>query len=141
VVPVAGGEPLASFLLPPGAAFVRWAPDGRAVTYIDRSRGYNLTRQPIAGGEPESLTSFDTGRLLRYAWSPDGTAVALHRTLGQQDNLWILRPGSEEPRPVTDFKSGSIWSLHWAVDSKRLIFTHGTASQDVVLITGAGGPS
>ena len=37
VIPAEGGEPLASFLLPPGAEDLKWAPDGEAVTYIDRA--------------------------------------------------------------------------------------------------------
>jgi hypothetical protein len=115
---------------------VALAPDGRTALFVRFDDPSTLWSTSPAGGEPEQLTSFDEGRLVSYAWSPDGTAVALQRRPGREDNLWTLRPGSGEPKPVTEFKVGTIRSLCWAAGSQRLILTQGTASQDVVLITG-----
>ncbi len=136
VIPAAGGEPLATFLLPPGADHVRWAPDGQAVTYVDRATGFNLMRRSIAKDDTTQLTHFEAGRLIGHEWSPDGKRALLHRRLGQQDSLWILEPGAGKPPTLlTGFKTGEIYGFAWARDSKSIVFTYGTSSQDVVLIS------
>jgi serine/threonine protein kinase/Tol biopolymer transport system component len=136
VIPAEGGEPIASFLLPPGAEDLKWAPDAESVTYIDRAVGFNLMRRPIAKDDAVQMTSFAEGRLRRHEWSPDGKRVLLHRRLGQQDSLWVLEPGAgKPPTKLTEFKSGRIFESHWARDSKSLVFTYGSEGQDVVLIT------
>jgi dipeptidyl aminopeptidase/acylaminoacyl peptidase len=135
VVPAGGGEPLASFLLPPGATDVRWAPDGRAVTYIDRDTGFNLMRQAIAGGDATPLTRFDEGRLIGHEWSPDGKRIALRRQIGEAGSLWTLRPEGGKPERVSELRTGGIGTVLWTPDSQGLVFTYGTSSQDVVLIT------
>jgi eukaryotic-like serine/threonine-protein kinase len=135
VIPVEGGEPIASFLLPPGAEDLKWTPDGEAVTYIDRAIGFNLMRRSIAKDDAVQLTRFTEGRLRSHQWSPDGKRVLLHRRLGQQDSLWLLDPGATPPTKLTEFKSGQIFQSRWARDSRSVVFTYGSEGQDVVLIT------
>jgi Tol biopolymer transport system component len=135
VVPAAGGEPLARFLLPPGADRPRWTPDGQAVTYIDRDQGFNLMQQPIAGGQAMQLTRFEEGRVTGHEWSPDGRTIVLWRRVGQEESLWTLRPAGGKPERIAEFKTGRIGNVKWGLDSKRVFFNHGTSSQDVVLIT------
>jgi len=135
IVPSGGGAPLGSFLLPPGATETRWTPDGRAVTYVDRDKGFNLMRQPIAGGEATQVTRFEEGRLTRHEWSPDGRVIALARHIGERESLWTLPAEGGTPQRVTEFKTGAIGEVVWSLDSKSVVFTYGTSSQDVVLIT------
>jgi Tol biopolymer transport system component/tRNA A-37 threonylcarbamoyl transferase component Bud32 len=136
VVPAEGGEPLASFLLPPGTQDLKWSPEGESLTYIDRDQGYNLMRRSIAKSDAEQLTHFPEGRLRSHAWSPDGRKVVLHRRLGQQDSLWLLdAKAGAQPSKLTEFKSGRIFNAQWARDSKSVVFTYGSEGQDVVLIT------
>ncbi len=136
VIPIEGGDPVASFVLPPGAENVQWAPDGEAVTYIDRGKGFNLMRRSIARDDAVPLTRFTDGRVRSHEWSPDGRKIFLHRRLGQQDSLWLLEPGTgAPPLKLTEFKSGRIFRARWARDSGSVVFTYGSENQDVVLIT------
>jgi Tol biopolymer transport system component len=136
VIPIEGGDPVASFVLPPGAEDVQWAPEGEAVTYIDRGKGFNLMRRSIARDDAVPLTRFTDGRVRRHEWSPDGRKIFLHRRVGQQDSLWLLEPGTgAPPLELTRFKSGRIFNARWARDSGSVVFTYGSESQDVVLIT------
>jgi Tol biopolymer transport system component len=136
VIPIEGGEPLDSFLLPPGAENLKWTLDGQGVTYIDRANSFNLMRRSIAKDDAVQLTHFAEGRLRRHEWSPDGKRILLHRRLGQQDSLWLLDPGGGGPPALlTEFKSGQIAEFRWARDSKSVVFTYGSEGQDVVLIT------
>jgi serine/threonine protein kinase len=136
VIPAEGGEPVASFLLPPGAEDLQWTPDGQAVTYIDRASGFNLMRRSIAKDDAAQLTRFTEGRLRGHEWSPDGKRLLLRRRLGQKDSLWLLNPGAVgPPARLTEFKTGEITISRWARDSKSVVFTFGSENQDVVLIT------
>jgi serine/threonine protein kinase len=134
VVPVAGGSPVAQFLLPPGAMRGYWSPDNISVTYVDRNKGWNLMRQPIAGGEPTALTRFAEGQTTDFAWSPDGKRIAVARRVGRSESVWLVEPGGGEPKQLASFTTGAISECHWALDGKRVVFTYGTSSQDVVLI-------
>ncbi len=136
VVPAVGGDPLGSFLLPPGAIDLKWAPDGEALTYVDRDTGFNLMRRPIAREATDQLTHFKEGRIKGHEWSPDGRKVLMHRRLGQQDSLWVFEPGaSRQPSRLADFRTGQIFRYAWARDSRSAVFTYGETSQDVVLLS------
>jgi dipeptidyl aminopeptidase/acylaminoacyl peptidase len=53
-----------------------WAPDGRALTFIDSRKGVdNLWNQPVAGGAAKQLTSFKADGIFNFAWSRDGRLV------------------------------------------------------------------
>ncbi len=135
VAAVPDGRVLHSFRLPPGAFDLAWAPDGQAVTYIDRGTGMNVMRQAITGGEPTSLTRFTEGSVVNHEWSPDGKSIALHRRVGGHQGLWTMHPGDAALRRVAEFRTGNIANTAWSTDSKRLLFLYGNSSQDVVLIT------
>ncbi len=135
IVPLEGGEPTASFLLPPGAQDIAWAPDGKALTYVDENHGWNLMRKLLPEGEPEPLTRFQEGQVTDYDWHPDGSRLVLHRRVSQKDSLWMLKSGEAEPTLITEFKTGATPLHLWAPDEPLLYFSYGTASRDVVLIT------
>jgi Tol biopolymer transport system component/DNA-binding winged helix-turn-helix (wHTH) protein len=80
LVPIAGGQPLKLFDLPPGVTFrygLRWTPDGAAVAYRDWVNG--IWRQPIEGGAPQRLPGLPEEKLFAYGWSPDGRQFAFTR--------------------------------------------------------------
>jgi Tol biopolymer transport system component/DNA-binding winged helix-turn-helix (wHTH) protein len=80
LIPIAGGQPLKLFDLPPGVTFrygLRWTPDGAAVAYRDWVNG--IWRQPIEGGAPQRLPGLPEEKLFAYGWSPDGRQFAFTR--------------------------------------------------------------
>jgi serine/threonine protein kinase len=136
IMPRAGGEPIAKFVLPPSTIFAMWMPDGKAVCYLDRNKGWNLMRQPIAGGEPTQVTHFTEGVTTSATWSPDGRYLAVVRRIGTKVGLWIVTPAKGEPKMVTEFRTGTIIEVRFGLDSKTVFFTYGTSSKDVVLLSG-----
>jgi len=136
VIPIEGGAPQSSFLLPPGSNGPAWTPDGRAVTYVDQAEGWNLMRRAIPDGKPERLTRFTEGQVVDHAWSPDGSRMVIHHRAGTQDSVWMLKPGESAPTLITEFKTGRLAHHFWAPDAPILYFTYGSSSQDVVMIAG-----
>jgi len=77
LVPLAGGP---ARLFPAVPASATWAPDGKALIYIDTRGGIsNLMRQPVAGGTPTPLTKFTAEQIFTYALSPDQHQVGMVR--------------------------------------------------------------
>ena len=87
IAPSEGGAPIKILSLPPTAARrIRWTPDGTALTYFVNARGVsNLFNQPIAGGAPQQLTTFDTHLIQSFAWSADGKQLAIARWTNNND--------------------------------------------------------
>jgi Tol biopolymer transport system component len=81
--PAEGGPPVKTFSVPsatPAGQYpqVSWSHDGRSLIYVDTKAGVsNLWSQPIAGGPPRQLTDFGSGKIFRFAYSPDGRQAAL----------------------------------------------------------------
>jgi Tol biopolymer transport system component/predicted Ser/Thr protein kinase len=58
----------------------RWAPSGDALTCVGELDGvYNLWKQPLAGGEAEPVTRFESGHVLDFDWSTDGGQLFMLR--------------------------------------------------------------
>jgi serine/threonine protein kinase len=93
IIPMEGGQMTKSFDLPPsalGVSPIRWAPDGRAVTYVDTRDGVsNIWSQPLDGGRPRPLTDFKTDQIHSFDWSPDGKQIAFSRETKIQDVVLI----------------------------------------------------
>jgi serine/threonine protein kinase len=83
IIPFEGGPPVKTFVVPsatPAGQYpqVSWSHDGRELTYVDTRAGVsNLWSQPVAGGPPRQLTDFGSGKIFRFAYSPDGRQAAL----------------------------------------------------------------
>jgi serine/threonine protein kinase/Tol biopolymer transport system component len=93
LLPFAGGAAVRSLPLPPTANWdsgPRWAPDGRALTYVDR-RGetMNLWLQPLTGGPAQQISDFKQGGVFRREWSHDGKQVAIVRVTATSDAVII----------------------------------------------------
>jgi len=72
----------------------RWSPDGRYLSFLTSPAGSDKPQLMLLdrrGGEPRQLTTV-TGDIRDYAWSPDGTRVALA----------MDQPGesSKPPKPI-----------------------------------------
>ena len=77
---MAGGTETATYRLPATALEPAWAPDGKGMTYRERSDpAWNVFRQDANGSAPAPVTHFTEGRTTGYQWSPDGSRLALIR--------------------------------------------------------------
>jgi serine/threonine protein kinase/dipeptidyl aminopeptidase/acylaminoacyl peptidase len=84
LVPFEGGAPVKTFKLP--TPFVRWTPDGSALTYVDSRGGVsNIWSQPIDGGKPVQLTDFKTDLIFGFDWSRDGRQLSCARGIVTSD--------------------------------------------------------
>ncbi|HEU5239350.1 MAG TPA: winged helix-turn-helix domain-containing protein [Pyrinomonadaceae bacterium] len=89
LLPLSGGMPgkTVDFVVPANAT---WAPDGRALTYVESRLGVsNIWSQPIDGGPPKQLTNFTSHRIFRHDWSSDGKRLALARGAWTSDVVLI----------------------------------------------------
>ena len=86
VIPFDGGRPVKTIsfdsrILPvESAGRLQWTPDGKAIAYADTRDGIsNIWIQPLDGGPPQPLTNFPTGQIFSFAWSLDGSRIAITR--------------------------------------------------------------
>ncbi len=66
-----------------------YAPDGKSVVYVVRDKGVdNLWTQPLEGSASRPFTHFTADRILRFAFSPDGSRLAIER--GEEESDVVL---------------------------------------------------
>jgi len=66
-----------------------FTPDGKGIVYVVREKGVdNLWLQPLDGKTHRQLTHFKTNRTFRYAFSPDGSKIAME--CGQAESDAVL---------------------------------------------------
>ena len=91
VFPFEGGEPDKIFNLPNDiipASFLRWTPDGNAITFrVDQAGVSNLWNQPLNGSAPEQVTAFEEKLIFAFDWAPDSTLAC---SRGVIDNDVVL---------------------------------------------------
>ncbi|HLM54637.1 MAG TPA: winged helix-turn-helix domain-containing protein [Pyrinomonadaceae bacterium] len=94
VTPFDGGPPERTFDIPADIVplpFVRWSPDGQALTYTAHRDGIpNIWTQPPDGGPARQLTDFKAEGRLRFDWSRDGRQLVFSRHVWTSD-LVLLR--------------------------------------------------
>ena len=67
-----------------------WAPDGKAIVYIDTIEGVsNLWRKPLNGDPAKQITDFKTDRIYTFAYAHDGKTLALGRGSDTPDAVLI----------------------------------------------------
>ena len=72
-----------------GPAGLRWAPDGRALRFVDTTNGVsNIWSLPLDGGKPVPLTDFKADQIFWFDFSRDGKNLAVSR--GKQTSDVIL---------------------------------------------------
>jgi Tol biopolymer transport system component len=98
IIPFEGGKVINSFNFPPAAAsalnipnnLIRWAPDGKAIDYLDgQSSVSNIIAQPVDGGPPRPVTRFDSDRIFWFDWSHDGQTITYARGAVTSDVVLI----------------------------------------------------
>ena len=135
VLPIEGGAATSVVRPPANATGVHWAPDGRSVTYIDRSDpGWNVFRSSLDGGAPTPVTHISDGRVVDHAWSPDGRRLGILVRAGERVDLWVTDAEGHKPIRVTQFSPEVITRFTWMADSHRLVVEASTRPSDVVLI-------
>ncbi|MBX3278179.1 MAG: PD40 domain-containing protein [Acidobacteria bacterium] len=88
LMPVDGGTPqvLASMPQPNVWPQVQWTPDGKSMSYVTTHNGVsNIFRRPLAGGPDVQVTDFRDRRIFAYAWSRDGSKLAVARGVSHGD--------------------------------------------------------
>jgi Tol biopolymer transport system component len=69
---------------------IAFSADGKSVAYTVRQRGIdNLWMQPLDGGGLQQLTHFTTERIARFAFSPNGTQLAIERGHNESDAVLL----------------------------------------------------
>jgi len=67
-------------------AQIAFTPDGKSVAYLVREKGVdNLWLQPLDGGPYRQMTHFTKDQIFRFAFSPDGTKLAIERGAQESD--------------------------------------------------------
>lgn len=72
---------------------------------------------------------------LSLAWSADGRALQYLLTQNGATNLWQQPIAGGNPTQLTKFSSGEIFRSCWSWDRKHLLFTRGSTTSDVVLLS------
>jgi serine/threonine protein kinase/Tol biopolymer transport system component len=71
-----------------------FAPDGKSVVYKVREKGVdNLWEQPLDGSAYKHLTHFTKDKILRFAFSPDGSQIAIEHGESESDVVLIHDSG------------------------------------------------
>jgi Tol biopolymer transport system component len=73
--------------LPDQLAF---APDGKGIVYVVREKGVdNLWLQPLSGSLHKQLTHFKKDKTFRFAFSPDGSKIAIESGEVESDAVML----------------------------------------------------
>jgi Tol biopolymer transport system component len=90
VIPLEGGAPGRTLDFDGPFRSVKWAPDGRALTYTELRVGVsNIWSKPIDGSPARQLTNFKSDRIFNHDWSSDGKRLALARGAWSSDVMLI----------------------------------------------------
>ena len=83
VIGINGGPLRKIFPIPLSVALsagVRWSPDGRQLTFVDRGKdGDNVWSFRVSDGSLRQITSLHGVALISFDWSPDGMQLAFSR--------------------------------------------------------------
>lgn len=75
-----------SVLEGPDLGLVRWSPDGASIHFVrEDDRVGNVWSLPMDGGPPRPVTAFPADRMAHFAWSFDGSQLAIMRGERSQD--------------------------------------------------------
>ncbi|HKS30607.1 MAG TPA: protein kinase [Pyrinomonadaceae bacterium] len=116
------------------------SPDSKLVAcgFADEQPGslQRIAILPIDGGE--FIKTFEipvTANLGSMVWSADGKAVLYRDTRNSVTNIWAQPVDGGPPKQLTDNKTDQIFNFDVSRDGKQFIFSRGTISYDVVLIS------
>jgi Tol biopolymer transport system component/DNA-binding winged helix-turn-helix (wHTH) protein len=96
LLPFNGGEVIKTFDIAPernlttGMLQLHWTPDGRGIYFVALKNGVsNLWKQPVDGSSPVQVTSFESGRIFNFVFSPEGDRLAVSRGSVNSDVVLI----------------------------------------------------
>ena len=109
-----------------------FSPDRHWLAYdSDRSGVAQLYRVPLAGGEPEQLTT-DSSAHFWPRWSPDGREIAYHAFQAGGRRLFIMNADGSNVRPLP-FGEGDDRGAEWRRDGGGLYYLHNFDAPDAEL--------
>ena len=113
------------------------SPDGKMLSYpFDQYRpmAWKIAVIPASGGPAVKI--FDVpGGANRVRWSPAGASLQYLVTQNGATNIWEQPLAGGKPKQLTKFTSGRILDFNWSSDRRRLLFTRGDVTGDVVMLT------
>jgi Tol biopolymer transport system component len=136
-VGIDGGEP--QLLIDAFATVGSVSPDGQTflAAYLDQNRQPATLRAallPVGGGQAIKIfEDIDLPRNFAHsgtAWSPDGKTIfyVFDR------NVYSFPAAGGKPKPITNFKTETLFELDASPDARRFVFSRGEVTNDVVLI-------
>lgn len=147
-VSIDGGEPVRLTDYSSGRAAV--SPDGKSIAFSYREQENSplkIAIIPFEGGQPTKfleapagfnavrlITSTAEGRVLR--WLPDGRSLAYIVTRDGVSNIWSMPIDGGAPKQLTNFTTDQIAWFDLSRDGKPTLFSRGSTTKDVVLISG-----
>jgi TolB protein len=105
---------------PNSNAFPSFAPDGKHIVY--RTTGPDGTGLRIMKLEDHSITVLTTDYDNFPLWSPRGDLIAFVRKIGDDFEIFTIRPDGKDERQLTHTK-GNDAHLGWSPDGERIVFT------------------
>lgn len=66
-----------------------WSPDGKSFTFVNSDRIPNLWNYPLDDSSPQSVTDFNSGKILDFTWSNDGKILFIVRGVTNSDLVLI----------------------------------------------------
>jgi len=90
VTSVNGGPALKTFGASGGIQGPRWSPDGTSLQYLLTQNGTtNIWEQPLTGDAPRKLSTFASGQIFDFSWSPDRTRLLMARGTRSSDVILL----------------------------------------------------
>ena len=78
-----------------------WAPDESGLDYVATRNGVsNIWRQPITGGPAVQITNFNVGKIISFAWSPDGRWLSFASGFNRSDVVLMSHEQWQPPAAV-----------------------------------------
>jgi Tol biopolymer transport system component/DNA-binding SARP family transcriptional activator len=98
------------------------SPDGRWLAFdSDRGGAQAIYRVALAGGEPEPLSTADSGGDFMPSWSPDAHEIAYYGFRQGRRRLYVMPVDGGPPTSVAA-DSGNQRFPDWSPDGRRLVF-------------------
>jgi Tol biopolymer transport system component len=97
------------------------SPDGQTIVFDLLGDLYMI---PIGGGRATRLTS-GLAHDMQPRFSPDGRQIVFVSDRSGDDNVWLLRLGEAEPRPLTTGTSEAYLSPEWTPDGNYIVVSKG----------------
>jgi Tol biopolymer transport system component/DNA-binding winged helix-turn-helix (wHTH) protein len=116
------------------------SPDGKLIACWqenEKTGVVNLAVIPIDGGEPIKSFSISptTKTWADVHWTSNGRAITYIDTIGGVGNIWQQPLKGGSPTQLTNFKTDRIFRFASSADGKRVVYSRGIETNDVVLIS------